>query len=57
MNNWRQFISIGLVVGLLHLSLADVAWPARKATDPTAVKQQVGLFGVGANPTFAVRTF
>ncbi len=28
MNNWRQFISIALVVSLLHLSLADVAWPA-----------------------------
>jgi len=51
MNNWRQFISVGLVVALLHLSLADVAWSAGKAAPPgpTAVKQQVDLFGVGAN--------
>ena len=50
MNNWRQFISVGLVVGLLHLSLADAAWAVKTPPpDPTAVKQQVDLFGVGAN--------
>ena len=51
MNTWRQFISIGLVVGLLQLSLADAAWATGKVAPPgpTAVKQQVDLFGVGAN--------
>jgi len=50
MTSWRQFVCLGLVVGLLHLSLVDVAQAAEPtaSSNPAAVKQQVNLLGVGA---------
>jgi ribosome maturation factor RimP len=46
---WRQLLAIGVVFGMLHLSLVDGAWSAESGLPtPAAVKQQVSLFGVGA---------
>ena len=50
MSNWRQFVAVGLVVGMLHLTLVDVARSAEPTSlpNPATVKEQVNLFGVGA---------
>lgn len=49
MGTLRQGISLGLIVCLFHLCLVDAAWPVEKgAPDAAAIKQQVTLFGVGA---------
>jgi ribosome maturation factor RimP len=49
MTCWRQLLAIGVVFGILHLSLVDAAWSAESGIlNPAAVKQQVNLFGVGA---------
>lgn len=50
MNNWKQFVALGLVIGMLHVTLVDVARSAEPTAvlNPVAVKQQVNLFGVGA---------
>jgi small nuclear ribonucleoprotein (snRNP)-like protein len=50
MTSLRQFVSLGLVVVLLHLSLVDVAQSAEPTAspNPAAVKQRVDLLGVGA---------
>jgi len=51
MHNWRKYTVVGLVVCLLHLSLAGMVWPASTTTtlNSTLAKQQVDQFGVGAN--------
>jgi hypothetical protein len=50
MSSWRQFVAIGVMFGMLHLTTIDVAWSAEPAALPnsTAVKQQVDQLGVGA---------
>ena len=50
MSSWRQFVAFGLVAGMLHLTLVDVAWSAGPAAlpIPATVKEEVNLFGVGA---------
>lgn len=50
MTHWRQWVAIGMVVGMLHLTTADVARAGEPIAlpNPTAVKQRVDLFGVGA---------
>lgn len=49
MTHWRQWVAIGMVVGMLHLTAADVARAGEPIAlpNPAAVKQQVDLFGVG----------
>ncbi len=51
MHDWKKYMVVGLVVCLLHLSLADLAWSAgtTPALNPTLTKQRVDQFGVGAN--------
>lgn len=50
MSRWRQLVAIGVMFGMLHLTLIDVAWSAEPAAlpNPTVVKQQVDQLGVGA---------
>ncbi len=49
MNNWRKHTVIGLVICLLQLSLADVAWSANTTVpNPSLTRQRVDQFGVGA---------
>jgi ribosome maturation factor RimP len=50
MRNWRKYAVVGLVVCLLHLSLADAAQSAGTTTtlNPALAKQQVSQLGVGA---------
>jgi ribosome maturation factor RimP len=49
MNNWRKHAVIGLVICLLQLSLADVAFSAdTTAPNPSLTRQRVDQFGVGA---------
>jgi ribosome maturation factor RimP len=49
MGTWRQLVGVGLAFGMLHLTLIDVARGSEPTAllNPTAVKQQVGLLGVG----------
>jgi ribosome maturation factor RimP len=50
MNNWRKHTVIGLVICLMQLSLADVAWSADTTVpNPTLTRQRVDQFGVGAS--------
>jgi len=51
MDDWRKFVSLGLVFCLMHLSLADWALSAETTTppNPTLTRQQVVQFGLGAN--------
>ncbi len=49
MNNWRKHAVIGLVICLMQLSLADVAWSANTTVpNPSLTRQRVDQFGVGA---------
>jgi len=49
MNRWRKHTVMGLVVCLMHLSLADVALSADSGTpNPGLTRQRVDQFGVGA---------
>ncbi len=50
MTRWRQWVATGMVVGMLHLTAPDVAQAGEPIAlqNPTVVKQQVDLFGVGA---------
>jgi hypothetical protein len=50
MNTWRQLLVTTVVVGMLHLTIVDVACSAERAAlpNPTSVKQQVDQFGLGA---------
>jgi len=49
MNSWRKHTVIGLVICLLQLSLADVAWSADTTLpNPSLTRQRVDQFGVGA---------
>jgi ribosome maturation factor RimP len=50
MAHWRRWVAICMVVGMLHLTAADVARAGEPIAvpNPAAVKQQVDLFGVGA---------
>jgi ribosome maturation factor RimP len=49
MNSWRKHTVIGLVLCLLQLSLADVAWSADTTVpNPSLTRQRVDQFGVGA---------
>jgi len=49
MNSWRKHTVIGLVICLLQLSLADVAWSADTTIpNPSLTRQRVDQFGVGA---------
>lgn len=50
MSSGRKLAAIGLVVCLMHLSVADVAMArgVKTTTDPTTVKHTVELLGVGA---------
>ena len=49
MISWRKHTVIGLVICLLQLSLADVAWSADTTVpNPTLTRQRVDQFGVGA---------
>jgi ribosome maturation factor RimP len=50
MNSLRQLLATTVVVGMLHLTIVDVAWSAERAAlpNPTSAKQQVDQFGVGA---------
>ena len=49
MNSWRKHTVIGLVICLLQLSLADVAWSADTTVpNPSLTRQRVDQFGVGA---------
>ena len=49
MHSWRKHTVIGLVICLLQLSLADVAFPADTTVpNPSLTRQRVDQFGVGA---------
>ena len=49
MISWRKHTVIGLVICLLQLSLADVAFSAETTSpDPSLTRQRVDQFGVGA---------
>ena len=49
MNGWRKHTVIGLVICLLHLSLAGVAFSADNTVpNPSLTRQRVDQFGVGA---------
>jgi hypothetical protein len=49
-NSWRKHTVIWLVVCLMQLSLADVAWSADiTVSNPSLTRQRVDQFGVGAN--------
>ena len=49
MNSWRKHTIIGLVICLLQLSLADVAFSADTTVpNPSLTRQRVDQFGVGA---------
>lgn len=49
MNSWRKHTIIGLVICMLQLSLADVAFSAdTTAPNPSLTRQRVDQFGVGA---------
>jgi len=49
MNSWRKHAVIGLIVCLLQLTLADVAFSAdTTAPNPSLTRQRVDQFGVGA---------
>ena len=49
MNSWRKQAVIGLVICLMQLSLADVAWSADTTVpNPSLTRQRVDQFGVGA---------
>jgi len=49
MNNWRKHTVIGLVICLLQLSLAGVAFSADTTVpNPSLTRQRVDQFGVGA---------
>jgi ribosome maturation factor RimP len=49
MNSWRKHAVIGLVICLLQLSLADVAFSADTTVpNPSLTRQRVDQFGVGA---------
>ncbi|MGO8737243.1 MAG: hypothetical protein ACLQVM_31135 [Terriglobia bacterium] len=49
MNSWRRHTVIGLVICLMQLSLADVAFSANTTLpNPSLTRQRVDQFGVGA---------
>lgn len=50
MNGYRQVVAIAIAVGIVHLTIVDVARPAEPSglRNPAAVKQQVDQLGVGA---------
>jgi len=49
MSSWRKHTVIGLVICLMHLSLADVALSADTTVpNPSLARQRVDQFGVGA---------
>jgi len=50
MASWRKFVVLGLVVCLMRLSFADMAWASEPgpAPDPVRMKERVGQLGAGA---------
>jgi len=50
MKSWRKHAVVGLIVCLLQLTLADVAFSAdTMVPNPGLTRQRVDQFGVGAN--------